>query len=288
MTDTIGNSLDTEISFAVCGLTRESATYIRREVTRLNNLFPSNVEVVWHVVESDSQDSTLIELGKLSTSLANFTYSSLGQLAQALPDRTSRLAACRNKYLDWLNSLEKKPRYLLVLDLDRANPKLTWDTIQACLELDLDWDAIFANQKFYYDIFALRCTGWNDCDPFAQASSLEQIGFSFLDAVRLAVTDKMVSIPRSSRPIRVESAFGGAGIYKVKSLSRTFRYSGAMLGSKVSEHVPFHAAMVKEGMALFVVPMFYNAKYSEHSRIKHPVREAVHNFRRLLLRRARP
>ena len=275
--------MDTEISFAVCGLTRESASYIRKEVTRLNNLFPSDVEVVWHVVESDSQDSTLRELEKLSTSLANFTYSSLGQLAEVIPDRTSRLAACRNKYLDWLNSLEKKPKYLLILDLDRANSKLTWNKIRACLMLDLDWDAVFANQKFYYDILALRCSTWNDCDPFAQAASLEKMGFSSRDAIRLAVTDKMVSIPKTSRPIPVESAFGGAGIYKIESLSRTFRYSGAMSASKVSEHVPFHAAMVKGGRALFMVPMFYNAKYSEHTRIKHPVREAIHNLRRLFL-----
>lgn len=277
-----GLQMDKTITFAVCGLTRDSSRYIQNEILRIDNLFPFDVDRQWHVIESDSSDDTSAKLAFLAGQKHNFSYESLGNLGQKFPSRTERLAVCRNAYLDWLHTLERKPEFLLVVDLDGLNSRLTWPTILSSLSLSEDWTAIFANQEYYYDILALRCRAWNENDPFQQAESLEEIGFSRHEALRLAVTDKMVSIPRSANPISVESAFGGAAIYRVAKLSSEFRYSGLQDGVEVSEHVPFHTKMSEKGLNLYVVPNFYNADLTEHTKIKRPLRQLLHFMRGLI------
>lgn len=271
-----------EMNFAVVGLTRDSSRFIRQEVSRLDSKFPRTSKRTWFVVESDSGDETVRELARIRRERPNFDFQSLGKLESDLPDRTSRLAVCRNHYLDWLDASSEDFSHLLVLDLDRICKKLSWQSISACLDVDEDWDAQFANQRFYYDLYALRHPVWNQGDPFVKMQQLVDFGIPKQFATELCISAAMVSIPQNSPLIEVDSAFGGAGLYKVSSLRAGYRYSGVQSGRQVSEHVPFHNSMRLDGLRLYINPAFYVADYTEHTAIKRPVRSLVSASRRTL------
>ena len=271
-------------SLAICGLTRDSAKYIKAEVQSLDSNIPNNILRRWHVVESDSKDETVKVLDALQQAMPNFSYQSLGDLQTEELSRTKRLTKCRNAYLDWAQELSPSPDFVLVLDLDRANPKLTWDSIQSCLNLQFQWDALFANQLFYYDLYALRCPEWVESDPFKSMANLIAIGVPKSQAVDSTIVSKMFRISRDADPIEVTSAFGGAGLYRFGSIKRA-RYSAwdNDESCEVSEHVPFHKEMVKNGSKLYIYPAFVNARFNEHNRIKSRTRSLARVIRSLVL-----
>jgi len=84
--------------------------------------------------------------------------------------RLKKLEISRNLYLNYIkkNKFLKKFDYLIVLDADRVNNRITSSKIyKSITNLKRNWTAIFANQIFfYYDLFALRIKGIFDFDCF--------------------------------------------------------------------------------------------------------------------------
>lgn len=78
------------------------------------------------IVESDSSDSTIGVLNRISKKTPNFNYVSLGNLKVAIPNRIERIRKCRNVYVEYVrnNIIFRQWDYVIVADLDGMNSAL--------------------------------------------------------------------------------------------------------------------------------------------------------------------
>ena len=256
-----------ESNFLIVGLVRNCAEVLEKEIQRIQAAFVNAGSVNWLIIESDSSDETLTVLEKLEKSFS-INYISYGELSNRFPKRTERLAYCRNKYIDEIrnNPNYVEIDYVSILDLDGVNSQLEASSVNACWDLEVDWDVCFANQASpYYDIWALRHKLWSPNDCWEYYKFLIESGFSATRASRVAVESRMIQVPRDAAPIQVDSAFGGLGIYK-KNLLHESEYVGLNSnGDEICEHVSFHETLVAKGYQLFIVPTLINCGWNEHN-----------------------
>ena len=219
------------------------------------------------LIESDSNDQTLQVLNKVSTTLDNFHYLSLGNLSQKIPNRIERLNYCRNQYLLAIknNKMMNKADYICIADFDGMNNKLTTKKIKNVLNYKFNWDGIFANQsKNYYDILALRHKYWspnNAWDEFEWFSKNTNVK----NTKQRSVYNRMVKLKQNVGPIEVNSAFGGFAIYKAKTILR-YNYSRTAQNEPGDiDHVIINKKIIDGGGALFIDPTLINAKWNIHS-----------------------
>ena len=224
-------------------------------------------KIGWFLVESDSHDNSTKILEQIALSNANFNFKSLGKLSEKIPSRTERLAYARNEYLNELNKniLFKDLDYVVVCDFNNLNSQLTDSAVDSCFHRQ-DWDACFANPNGpYYDIWALRHELWSPNDCWKQLDFLRRFNVFPEKALYAAVHSRMVKISQETEWIKVESAFGGFGIYKAKAL-RDVSYRGIEPdGSSICEHVPLNEAINRIGGNLFINPRLINCGYVDHT-----------------------
>lgn len=257
--------LDTPI--IVVGLVRNGVPKLEENVTILNKALSKFSEVHWLLIESDSTDDTERLLKKISEKVPRFRYLSQGNLSEKMPQRTERLAFCRNVYLQEIlnNPLYERINYAIVSDMDDTNSLLSEDAILSCWERD-DWDVVAANQKGpYYDIWTLRHPVWCANDCWLEHRFLSQFGGNPNDLTYACVYSKMIEVPTHFEWLEVDSAFGGLAIYK-KSIMSKSQYLGLYSnGVEICEHVPFNIGIRGGGGRIFINPRLINTDYTEHS-----------------------
>lgn len=258
------------MEIVLAGLVRDCERHIKADFIRFEKSFSMFSKRYYILVESDSADCTLSLINELKN-LYDIKLITLGNLRQSHPIRTDRLAICRNTYLDEINTNPKYEncKYVAVADFDGINSGLTYRSVQSSFQHIERWDACFANQRgVYYDIYALRHHIWNAGDSNEQKTFYEAAGLKRADAIRNAIYNKMITINSQAKPIEVDSAFGGLGIYK-KELFLAGRYDGFNeKNAEICEHVMFHAAMKKRGARLLIMPSMINGTWNEHSLLK--------------------
>lgn len=275
----------------IAGMARDVAPFIKGEIKSLINCTERFKSTTVLVVESDSSDSTLLELDALKAEYDNFNYISLGRLSAEIVSRTERIAYCRNQVIAALqnNAIYADIDFVMLADLDGLNGLLSPNKIAQCWNVNEDWDAIFANQEDrYYDIYALRHPDWSPSDCSAQQLRLDPVLGRSL-AHHLAVRSKQIYLPKKLGLIEVDSAFGGLGIYKKEAfLSGT--YIGSEGGRDICEHVPFHRLLKKKGYRLFINAALTNCVEpinTSRSIKRRPILSAVKIVGRTLLGRSR-
>ena len=272
------------LSFAVVGLARNCGQTISDDIHRINKALKDAASVVWLIVESDSNDDTVEKLENLQSELLNFHFATLGKLADTIPKRTDRISYCRNYYAEELrnNPSFSNVDYVVVADLDGLNNKLTKEAFESCWQRD-DWDMCAANQAGpYYDIWALRHEDWCPDDCWAQYKFFNTYRLDFERNLWASVYSKMITIPKETEWIEVNSAFGGLAIYK-KKMFDDCKYIGITeAGEEFCEHVYFHRILKANGAKLFINPQLINAALTEHTvglllknRIKRRVKSAI-------------
>ena len=234
-----------------------------------------------YLIESDSTDNTINLLEKIKLVSDNIDFISMGSLKNKYPDRVTRIAYCRNVYVEYIrtNYTFKKWDYIAVADLDGMNLRLTKKGIRSCFTTAIDWDGVMANQTFgYYDIFALRSIGWVEGDCFQemavsryQSNSPKQLGNAVLNFISLFkyydkfrkkfIYDQMKILPRN-RFITVESAFGGFAIYRSKIFLKA-KYS--LDNNNSSEHIAFHRNAIENHARLFINTSLINNQINEYN-----------------------
>ena len=252
----------------VAGVVRDCAAELRSDVFRLKAALGRFRAVHWLLIESDSDDDTVTQLGELVAEVPNFKFQSLGTLRERLPLRTQRIAHCRNAYLQELrsNASYRGLEFLLVADFDGTNELIAEEAIVSCWDR-IDWDVCTANQQGpYYDIWALRHPLWSPNDCSAHYRFLVQHEVPPEQALAVAVHSRMVRIDRDAAWIEVDSAFGGLAIYRRPVLDRA-EYAGLDAdGDEICEHVPLHCSIRANDHRIFINPKLINAGYTEHSR----------------------
>jgi len=149
--------------------------------------------------------------------------------------RTVRLARARNICLNFAKAATND--IYIALDFDDVIKELTPDNIALCFDKNIEWGALFANQKGeYYDLWALRTyDDWMKYDCWEAADII---------GVKNAFDKHQRTIPANSI-IQVISAFGGTGIYKLPKTKGCYYY-GWKNNRECCEHVHFHKQMNKQ------------------------------------------
>jgi len=260
--------LVSEREILILGVCRNVENELQSDIFRLLRAFSDFSKVHFRIVESDSNDSSLMVLEKLAEQIPNFEYVSYGNLKLEIPSRVERIAYCRNKCLEFMRSdvRLRDCSYVAVSDLDGVNSLLDRKGVLSCWIRD-DWDACTANQLGpYYDIYALRHPEWSPDDCWRHEAQLLKKGMNPISAREKAVYSRQKKIPDSSPWINVDSAFGGLAIYKRESLVNA-TYSGLdSKGAEICEHVTLHATMKADGRKLFINPRLINDEWNEHSK----------------------
>ncbi|CAF0735174.1 unnamed protein product [Adineta steineri] len=177
------------------------------------------------------------------------------RLAKLYPERTDRLAYCRNMLMDKAHLL--LPDYIFIVDLDRFST--TVSSFLSNFQYDTNqWSVMTAtSHDTYYDIWALRTLSDSvmNYDVWHRVSDLETPLNNYCHA---SVYDGIVGIHIKRIPIEhglieVRSAFNGAGLYKVNSTYKC-KYDGRGF---TCEHVPFHLCIREKNQArIFINPEF--------------------------------
>jgi hypothetical protein len=223
----------------------------RNHVEPIIDLFHSSSRIL--ICESDSKDKTVEKLRQWSRAHV-YTY---GQLSGRFPDRTDRLAYCRNLLLTKAHDLT--PDYILVTDLDMFSSRVS--SFLSNFQYDTnEWSAMTASSPgLYYDIWALRTLSDSvmNYDVWHRVWSLE---IAFKNYCTRSVADQIIGIHVKHIPvehglIEVRSAFGGAALYKANSTYEC-RYNGA---GTACEHVSFNLCIRQKYQGrIFINPEFFS------------------------------
>jgi hypothetical protein len=263
----MSNSFSFDSKILIVGLVRNAEKTLAFDLKILNDAFQNFPNRYLYFVESDSRDSTLQILQNYSQANDSFDFVSLGNLDDSIPVREDRISYCRNQYLAALNS---DPRYsqidfLVVVDMDGVNSDLRASGVESCME-NSDWGACFANQeKYYYDIYALRHQQWSPNDCWAYEKELLLAGVPHVQAREKAVYARQRKISPDSDWIPVTSAFGGLGIYDSRYLVDATYSSRNQDGSITCEHVSLNESISRQGIPLFINPKLINSRNNSHT-----------------------
>ena len=236
------------------------------------------------LVESDSSDKTVEVLETLNRKLSNFNYVQLGELKVSIPDRIERIRFCRNVYAQHIRNLLQVHEidFVVVADLDGMNSRITKNGINSSFKFD-NWDAVLANQcGGYYDLLALRHDTWCDRDVMLSLRERQELidktnhkrpltlkrfrqRKEFDLARKEIIYNKMLVIPKRSNWIKVNSGFGGLGIYK-SWIFKEFDYR-LLKDDKPfeSEHVAFSKRITTAGGSIFINPMMINNWFNTYN-----------------------
>ena len=236
------------------------------------------------LVESDSTDSTVSILEELSREIGQFSYTSLGQLRQEIPERINRIRHCRNVYVEQIRPLIRKNSidYVIVADLDGMNSRISPNSIDSSFARK-NWAAVLANQSGgYYDLLALRHPTWCPGDVISELkieqSKIDKAPISIIallsrakrriafDKARVrAIYSKMKVIDKDANWIEVNSGFGGLAIYK-SSIFESYDYSlGIGDIESESEHVALSNKITRSGQKIYINPRMINNSFNTYN-----------------------
>jgi hypothetical protein len=252
-------------------------------VSRMAETF-DQAAFVW--VENDSVDDTKRLLTAWCKGRPDAHIIGLDGLGQAERARTRRIEFARNTYVAFMRLRQLGSfDFTVMLDMDEVNAQpLDIDAFRRAVAFIADRPdtaGVFANQGGpYYDQWALRhperCPGdiWEEvCDRVARD------GLSDAEAFKIAVLDRLFTLPPDADPLEVDSAFGGLAIYRTAHvLANPNAYVGERVkvmdaqGRLVSvrmqacEHVAFNRGLRGMGKHLYVLPWLQNVSTS-HSAV---------------------
>ena len=193
----------------------------------------------WYIIiyENDSTDNTLKVLQDWGMAMVISEKGIKGP-------RTHVLANARNILLE--EALKLNTEYIMIMDMDDKNLKLTNEGILSSLNSSEDWAVMGANQEGqYYDLWALRTfDDWTPCDVWNDKNCKQDYK----------------DIPIDSPLIEVKSCFGGFAIYKTKYLNNC-KYDG--ISNKIKdekcEHVSLNECIIHNGGKIYINPKMINS-----------------------------
>lgn len=268
----------------VVGTISNAERQLEKNLLRLIRSLEDFCIVEVYLVESDSSDKTPEVLAKLSSQLKNFSYTQLGKLKVSIPERIERIRYCRNIYVQHVRNLSQLQHidFVIVADLDGMNSRISKNGINSSFKFD-NWDVVLANQSGgYYDLLALRHDTWCHQDVMLslreRQESIDKTNYKsqlsikrfkqrkeFDLARKETIYDKMLVIPKRSNWIRVNSGFGGLGIYKCW-VFKEFDYQ-LLEGDEPfeSEHVALSKRITNAGGNIFINPMMINNWFNSYN-----------------------
>lgn len=262
------------------GLAKDCSKYLPFVLKNIELISKIFLKSYYVFVENGSTDNTKNILNSWQENYRDNSYLIDLNEISSIPIRGLRLEIARNSYISFIKQkLDlRNSDFLMVLDMDDAN---IYDfkieefiTAFDFLETNANIAAIFPNQiGTYYDLWALRhltrCPNdiWEEVFDYHFKHNVND-----MTAFNEVFANKISSINYNIPPIKVDSAFGGFGIYK---MGPVINNSSAYLGSKVKilinkegtstfkrwqvcEHVNFNLGIKNQGKDLYMLPNLIN------------------------------
>ena len=226
-------------------------------IDRCGQKFKSYQVVVY---ENDSTDRTR----KIMTEHKKSNYHYLLEDGITEPRRTVRLQNARNQIMDKVRELNVNGEYeyLILLDLDDVNKQCQFVSSMDSnfIHATDSWDVMTANQRddIYYDIWALRKKNVLEYDFWKQEALAND------ESSKQEIMDKLKPVWNrqfiTDTLTEVDSAFGGAAIYKLSAIPDECKYVGMHedVDREKCEHVEFNRCIQKNGGKLFINRDFVN------------------------------
>lgn len=257
----MGRVMARESRLAVLAIARNAMPFMANTLALVEETAGFFAGASAYIYENDSVDDTAAALDIFASRRGGVIveHDTLGEpdTRGYEPDRTVRLAKCRNKCLEWLAARPQPPDYTLVLDLDPQGGFSPEGILNS-----LGWIAEYSSSNFMpavggmasyslccdvieddlriaqYDAWAMRLNWWEDRRDFPGGN----------------VWAHMLLPPIGSHPIPMNSAFGGACLYRTPALLSS-RYSGVSeKGEPDCEHVALHRRMKSNGYQMYLNP----------------------------------
>ena len=283
------NLKDLKVVFAGCA--RNCSNFLPKVLENIEFYSSFFSESYMVIVENGSTDNTK-EILKNNQNKKNFIL--YEDDLNKLPYRGQRLEKARNLIIETI----KKNKNLfscdlfIMLDLDdigtyRIEEKNILDSIKFLFSKE-EIGAVFANQLgTYYDMWTLRDQKYCKNDFWVEVlqflinnkNSNDKISKSNIEEVKKNIIDKKTySFEKNHPPIKVESAFGGFGIYKMKYvLQNNRKYEGTQIVDLISkdqkrlkvkyqkcEHVNFNQGLIDQNLELYILPNLINRDYEKN------------------------
>lgn len=219
----------------ICCLARDIEGLLPQTIGRLEWLGKSFKDYAVYVFENDSNDGTLPILQRWARSNPKVTveseklgYPLFSQIVSA--DRRNKMAFYRNKYMEYLDSIDRQYDIMTVMDMDMLG--ISMDGVYNTFGYEFDMMGSFGlwyrpagrrnrlREQVHFDADAYREIGHPHVHDYAY---VHKLGYK-----------------RGHPPVPVLSCFGGLGFYDMQKV-RGLRYEGGDC-----EHVIFHRKMNSE------------------------------------------
>ncbi len=261
------------------GAVQNSEIYLSSVLNNIEKISKIASEVAFIFVENDSIDKTKQTLIEWGNKRSDFYLINLDGL-NSVGIRTIKLEKARNAYIETIKFYEKFHEFdfLVIMDMDDKGvcPIDLQEFLSAIhfLENSEKRAAVFGNQRgTYTDMWALRHHIQCPADPWEEVLDYV-IKYKCSDEIAFNQTfsKRIFQIKESAEPMKVESAFGGLGIYKIDYILKN---KNPYLGSKtkiipsdngrliyaqwqVCEHVNFHLGIKNQGGEMYILPKLIN------------------------------
>jgi hypothetical protein len=232
-----------------CGITKNCINNIQSNLNFIENfLLETKFKTNIIFVDSDSIDGTKNTLSLFSNKHKNVVYTDLDGLENQYSNRIERILISRNKCLEIMDSINVAENIVYIpLDLDidlfkYLNVEKFENLIDYCIQKDIPNGLFPFSEPYYYDIFALRATNWVDYNAQYWVKRMKKslkIG-SFLYNYILIFRHQISLSSYKNKKSKINSAFGGAGIYKIENNYKKYELSKEY-PEDVSEHIQFNS-----------------------------------------------
>lgn len=250
-----GRHVAADLDACIVSIGRNATPYLKNTLELVKETQAGFRDCRFFCYENDSDDGTdeILRSFAADNSWAETKHETLGVLDQRgfEPERTERLAKCRNICMNWVRKNALQTAWTIVLDLDPHHgfsvdgifnsigwlsrltpvPAIMQPGAMAAYSLWLGTDPNGNYGVAQYDAWAARLNWWED--------RREKIGMQWFHSLLP---------PVGSRPFPMNSAFGGLCVYKTAAF-----LSGGYSGEDC-EHVPHHKRMQEAGWQLYLNP----------------------------------
>jgi len=239
-------------------------------------------EGIW-IAENDSHDGTKNRIKNFSEDKKHVHIITEDGLKDRIQNRIKRISYMRQKTLiNIKNNAKKSYKNSLYVPIDIDSKIARSIDVDSFLEeckyvIKGGAEAVFPISKpYYYDILALRKSGWVEEDCWNQIGGERSRTIRFLKKYsKVYKKQKSEQKLRETGRIEVDSAFCGLGIYRMDSLrDATYLMDNDSSSKTICEHVEFNKKISKKEISTQLVVkapeehIKFNSKAS-HKKIAH-------------------
>lgn len=240
------------ISVVFCLLARNCVGNLQRNISFIEKYRKQFNRSIVIIVENDSIDGTKEILEKWGLESEGIIVQNQNHPEWETMDRITRIAHCRNEYMNILRLQNTIYDFVIIIDMDLELCNI--DFMKVIDKAPSDFSALFANGRYYKSFLNYRIpVFYYDLYAYIPFNS------SIIEFKKKEIRDNGDALEkrlRKEKYVPCDSAFGGLAIYRTEAIQNLF-YAivpnhRSDYYSVLCEHIPFNLNCKKQG-SLYIV-----------------------------------